>query len=1105
MNKPAFVFLDPKGSRWRWVRAFVAISFLILLTALVVFIRALWVQPELRLPESVRLIKVQLKSMARTPSLSAADQQPWLRFRPPGHDIPRAKNPAQGHISAALLTDWSARSLTSLTEHASSLTHVCPAMLTVTGQPAKIHAETDPEALLAIRASKLQLIPVLSNLKGDQWDTDAVEGLLLASSTIQQDFIDELSTQLQSLGARGVLLDWQGIDPTYAPRLTAFLAKMRDTLHRQKRALWISIPVGSDLHAFDLEHLPTAVDYFVAQLHDKSAEDDPPGPVASQSWFEGWLNTLLAYGEPRQWIVSLGSYGYDWNKTTHHTATISFADVMARAQRAGVEPVTSTAPDYNPGFQYDLEGDSHEVWFLDAATFANQLRTTSEEGCGGIMVNQLGTEDPAIWALLNRHSPDALTTLGQQKVIDPKSAIAQIGEGDFLRAELSTRPGQRSFATDEKGSIIETYEQWPIYPTVVHLGDTTLPQGTPKVALTFDDGPDPEWTPKILDILKRYKVHATFFVLGVHAEEHPELIRRILREGHEIGSHTYSHPNLAEASPEKVTLELNATQRLLEWINHRSIILFRPPYNADSMPASLADVRPIAQATDMGYIIAGESVDPQDWARPGADEIVQRVRDQRAGGDVILLHDAGGDRSQTVAALPRILDYLQARGDHIVRLGKLIDLSRDQTMPFLVGNVLVGPSIITNAGLLFVHWAEEFLWAFMIVTSILTVLRSILLGVLAIRRKNKPSPHEAPSMPLSVIIAAYNEGKVIEATLASVLQTDYAGPLEVVVVDDGSKDDTASRAEAIARQEPRLRVIRQANTGKAGALARGVAAATYDILVFLDADTHFQPDTLRRLAAGFTAPNIGAVSGHARVGNLSTWIARFQSLEYICGFNLDRRAYDQINAITVAPGAISAFRRQAIDAAGGFAHDTLAEDTDLTLSLHREDWIVTYAPDAIAWTEAPESIRTLARQRFRWAFGTMQCLWKHRDMILNPRFGALGMFSLPSIVLFQIFLIACAPIVDFLLILSLFSGAGLPFIAYFAAFLLCDLVLAMLACRIEREPLRRALWIIPMRFVYRPILSWVVWKSILQILRGAWVGWGKLERKGGIVVPASGS
>jgi peptidoglycan-N-acetylglucosamine deacetylase len=323
------------------------------------------------------------------------------------------------------------------------------------------------------------------------------------------------------------------------------------------------------------------------------------------------------------------------------------------------------------------------------------------------------------------------------------------------------------------------------------------------------------------------------------------------------------------------------------------------------------------------------------------------------------------------------------------------------------------------------------------------------------------------------------------------------------VVDDGSNDATVARAEDVG--DPRVRVLRQANSGKSGALTRAFASAVNDVIVFLDADTQFQPDTLRLLVQPLADLSVGAVSGHAKVGNLQTWIAQFQDLEYICGFNLDRRAYDRINAVTVVPGAISAFRRDAIHGAGGLDSDTIAEDTDLTLSLHRVGWRVTYAPEALAWTEAPETIRALVKQRFRWAFGTMQCLWKHRDLILNPRFGALGCFSLPSIVLFQILLIAAVPVVDLLLIVSLLSGAGLPFIAYFLAFLICDLTLASLACWIEKEPLKRAAWIIPMRFVYRPLLSYVVWRSILHMLRGAWAGWGKLDRKGTVARHALGS
>jgi cellulose synthase/poly-beta-1,6-N-acetylglucosamine synthase-like glycosyltransferase len=239
---------------------------------------------------------------------------------------------------------------------------------------------------------------------------------------------------------------------------------------------------------------------------------------------------------------------------------------------------------------------------------------------------------------------------------------------------------------------------------------------------------------------------------------------------------------------------------------------------------------------------------------------------------------------------------------------------------------------------------------------------------------------------------------------------------------------------------------------------------------------------------------VGAVSGHARVGNRRTFLARCQDLEYICGFNLDRRAYALWNAITVAPGAISAFRREAILAAGGFSHDTLAEDTDLTLEIHQAGFRVAYAPGAVAWTEAPETVGTLARQRFRWAFGTMQSIWKHRWLLGSNRLPGLGWFSLPSIWLFQLGLVAVAPLIDALCLYSLIFGHGMDVVPYFAAFLGADLLLATAACAMEGEPLRTAWRILPMRFVYRPLLSYVVWKSGLRAIRGVWVGWGKLDR-----------
>jgi peptidoglycan-N-acetylglucosamine deacetylase len=493
-----------------------------------------------------------------------------------------------------------------------------------------------------------------------------------------------------------------------------------------------------------------------------------------------------------------------------------------------------------------------------------------------------------------------------------------------------------------------------------------------------------------------------------------------------------------------------------------------------------------------------ENIDPQDWAQPGADIILQRVRQQRHDGSIILLHDAGGDREQTVEALPRILDYLHTRGDSIVSLSALLGTTRDALMPPVQTKGRSLNHFVSGVGFTIFHAAEEFLWAFMIVATALVVLRTLIVIWLAARFRRSWAGDFG--QPISVIVAAYNEEKVIAETLRAVLATDYAGELEVIVVDDGSQDQTAAEVETMAAHEPRVRLLRQENRGKARALQRGLAAIRSGIVVFLDADTHCQRDTLRHLVQPFANERVGAVSGHAKVGNLRSFIAKCQALEYTCGFNLDRRAYTRWNCMTVVPGAISAIRKSAIDDAGGLSLETLAEDTDLTLSLHKRGQRIVYVPEAIAWTEAPETVRTLARQRFRWAYGTLQCLWKHRDMVFNRRCRALGWFSLPSVWFFQIILVAITPLVDLFLLASLPFGAWRAVLPFVIAFLSMDVVLATLACILERESILRAWRILPMRLIYRPMLSYVIWKAILRAVKGAFVSWGKLERTASVPV-----
>ncbi len=172
---------------------------------------------------------------------------------------------------------------------------------------------------------------------------------------------------------------------------------------------------------------------------------------------------------------------------------------------------------------------------------------------------------------------------------------------------------------------------------------------------TFDDGPDPKWTPKILDILKRENVKAAFFVIGDQAENNVGLLQRYVREGHEVGNHTFTHPDISEISPRQLELELNLTERLFASKLGLQPLYFRPPYSIDQEPDTTDQAAPIDLVEQMGYIIIGNKIDTEDWNEhpiKSPEEITNGVLSQLDAmkdrpwfrGSVILLHDGGGDR-----------------------------------------------------------------------------------------------------------------------------------------------------------------------------------------------------------------------------------------------------------------------------------------------------------------------------------------------------------------------------------------------------------------------------------------------------------------------------
>lgn len=1126
-----FVFLDRRGKRWPQLRLVMLTVGILFFVGLTLFAQTLFVPSKFKLPVAVQQLKSRLRALQNQerPGKQMVTLPVWLNFdkdkagpASPGDQGSAADSlhktkgpgfPADQEIRLGFYENWDPDSLDSLRAHADQLTHVSPDWLTLADGRGQLQVVRDQAALEIVQSRGLVLLPLLSNMAGTgNWLPDVVEGLINGPDSGHDKFTEGLLGQLQEMGAGGVVINFEDVDPSYREAMTAFLSKVAASLHAADLELWLCVPMGQQLKIFDLDTLAEHVDRFVAMLHDENAETDPVGPIASREWFNGWLDTLVdEYGEPLQWVAALGSYGYDWTDSQQEAMTLSFEDVMSRALRSGLAACEFDKQSANPHFAYENADATHTVWFLDAATFLNQLQAGREHHVGGVAISRLGTEDPGIWQVLGldidkplfENDLDPLTT------ITPQQAIANFDRGNFLSLEDERAAGRRHLAIkrlpEGEEVVTERYEKFPSYTTIVHQG-SVVPEG---VAITFDDGPDAEWTPPILDILQSKGVKATFFMVGANMEQAPDLVRRIVREGHTIGVHTYTHPNIALVSAERAKLEFNATQRLVEALTGHSTILFRPPYNADTNPHEPEELVPIKLAQTMGYITVSEDIDPEDWARPGAAAIVANVKAGRLlGGDIVLLHDAGGDRSQTVEALPQIIDYLRVRGDSIVSLPEMLGVPIDQLMPTVPKNERSLSRAISAGGFTVIHTVTDFFWAFMLVATALVVLRTLVVAALAIRNRRQDRervPGPGGSVAVSVLIAAYNEEKVISETLAALLSTTYAGELEILVVDDGSTDQTALIVAAMASREPRLRLRRQANAGKATALQNGLAALSHDLVICLDADTQFEPSTIFELVCPLNDPAVGAVSGRARVGNAKPLVARFQSLEYTCGFNLDRRAYHQLNCITVVPGAVSALRKSAVLAVGGISTDTLAEDTDLTLSLHKGGFKVYYAPRAVAWTEAPETIRAFAKQRFRWAFGTLQCLWKHRDLLFNSQFGALAWFSLPSAWFFNIFLVAIGPLIDVILLLSLIiSPANTILYLYFGIFLLSDLLLAAVACWIEQEPLAQIRLVLPMRFIYRPVLSYAVARAIIKAIKGVWVGWGKLDRTASVHPRRSG-
>jgi cellulose synthase/poly-beta-1,6-N-acetylglucosamine synthase-like glycosyltransferase/peptidoglycan/xylan/chitin deacetylase (PgdA/CDA1 family) len=624
---------------------------------------------------------------------------------------------------------------------------------------------------------------------------------------------------------------------------------------------------------------------------------------------------------------------------------------------------------------------------------------------------------------------------------------------------------------------------------------------TRRIALTFDDGPDSRWTPRIAATLKRLGVPATFFVVGERVVRHPEVVRELHEDGFGIGNHTFNHSQLVGGADWQRGLQLSLTESALAGAAGIRPRLVRPPYSATPNAVGPREGKAFRAIAKRGYLIVLSDIDSEDWRRPGAAEIVRHATPPGERGGIVLMHDGGADRSQTLRAVRRLVPALQARGFQFVSMARLLGTTRARLEPSASeGESVRGDLLLVTLGI--AGLATTVLTALLIPLAALTVLRAVIVVALARRQRARRRRSAHPigfSPPVSVVVPAYNEAAGIERAVRSLAASDYP-ELEVIVVDDGSDDGTGEIVEQLGLA--RVRVLREVNRGKAEALNLGLAFARHQIIVAVDADTVFEPDAVRRLVAPFANPRVGAAAGNAKVGNRRGMLGRWQHVDYVTGFNLDRRLYDVLGCMPTVPGAIGAFRKEALESVGGFSSDTLAEDTDLTIALGREGWKVVYVEDARGFTETPATLGALWRQRYRWSFGTMQSVWKHRAAILRPSGGSVGTVGLPYLIAFQIALPLLAPLIDLFAIYGVLFLDPLPVLAYWAGFNLLMLAMAAYAFHLDRES-PRVLWALPLQqFVYRQLMYLVVIQSIASAFQGARLRWGHAERSGDVeIVP----
>ena len=1155
---PSQIFHDPLQARWRRLRRAFDVA-AIALSLLVVFFlySALRSQP---LPDlSFGTQKRPYHALTVAENERAKEKRRLSTLSRVGHRRKSRKSPSQiilnseEGVRAAFYVSWDAASFSSLREYARQIDLLFPTwlqVLTPDGHLQAVDPQTnnlfdvlkgqavrpiDPPVMQFLNAedTNMEVFPVVQNFDNATNDFSPVVTDFLLNPQARAHFRREIGLYLASDRYRGLMVDFESFPRKAQPGYLALLQELSSDLHAKGMKLFVSVQVRNK--DYNYKAISAAVDGVVIMNYDEHYPGGTPGPVASQDWFTTNLDAAIKDIPKDKLICAIGNYGYDWIErdkkgklppaTNDHGVSVQDAWIGSQDSEEDIDYDNDAL---NPHFSYlDDDNRHHYVWFLDAVTALNEMRAAQTLGIQTFALWRLGSEDRSLWRVWD--VPGEAAAPDRLKDVPPGQDVDMEGEGEILHIEAKPQDGEREYSIDQDSGLIddETMKTLPQPYRVARVGASKN-----KLAITFDDGPDPVWTPKILEILRQKHVPAAFFLIGLQAQKFSGLAKRIYREGHEVGNHTFTHPDISSIGSKYMTVELNLTEQLFASQLGVRPLLFRPPYSVDAEPDTEDEVRPLELTQSMGYITVGNKLDTKDWEpdppltpQQIAAEVLDhlppcRPNDTMHCGNIVLMHDGGGNRERSVLALPLIIDGARARGFEFVSVHELMGKSIADVMPPLPPNEVWAARLNAISWALFTATISGITLIFFL-GDILMTGRLVSIGFLAIFDRLRSHVYGTPAEiaayrpKVAILIPAYNEEKVIERTVQGALDSDYPN-LRVIVIDDGSNDRTLEVVRRVFAQEEstgKVLILTKPNSGKADALNYGLDhIGDAELFVGIDADTIIAPDAISRMVPHFLNPKVGAIAGNAKVGNRVNLWTRWQALEYITSQNFERRALNTLGAVTVVPGAIGTWRVSAVREAGGFQIDTVAEDADLTMAILRNGHRVEYEDQALAFTEAPTNANGLMRQRFRWSFGILQAVWKHRDVV--GREGPLGFVALPNILIFQILLPLVSPLIDIMFAVgaiwyfiqkSYHPDSTDPadfqrLLVFFVLFLVIDFIASSIAFALERRQpeSREDIWLLSQvwlqRFAYRQVFSLVLFRTLKRAITGRPFAWDKLDR-----------